>query len=111
MTQLKVLHTHHYHLTAAQCNAQSELAPSQLIQQIIEVATEHADILGVGFKDLQRHGNLWVLSRVAFEMKRFPRLLEDYSLTTWIEAATSPNETSRFAAEAAKFSDTRAQYG
>ncbi len=86
MTQLKVLHTHHYHLTAAQCNAQSELAPSQLIQQIIEVATEHADILGVGFKDLQRHGNLWVLSRVAFEMKRFPRLLEDYSLTTWIEA-------------------------
>lgn len=86
MTKLQVLYTHNYHLTAAQCNAQSELAPSQLVQQIIEVATEHADLLGVGFRDLQRNDNLWVLSRVAFEMKRFPHLLEDYSLTTWIEA-------------------------
>lgn len=85
MTQLQVLYSHNYHLTAAQCNAQSELAPSQLVQQIIEVATEHADLLGVGFRDLQKNNNLWVLSRVAFEMKRFPRLLEDYSLTTWIE--------------------------
>lgn len=86
MKPLQVLYTHNYHLTAAQCNAQSELAPSQLVQQIIEVATEHADILGVGFRDLQRAGNLWVLSRVAFEMKRYPRLLESYSLTTWIES-------------------------
>lgn len=86
MTQLPVAHTHHYYLTAAQCNAQRELAPAQLVQQIIEVATEHADALGVGFKDLQRDGNLWVLSRVAFEMKRYPHLLENYSLTTWIES-------------------------
>ena len=82
---LQTLYTKNYRLTAAQCNAQSELAPSQLIQQIIEVATEHADLLGVGFRDLQNHGDLWVLSRVAIEMKRYPRLLEDYTLTTWIE--------------------------
>lgn len=85
MPELQTLYTRSYHLTAAQCNAQSELAPAQLIQQIIEVATDHADLLGVGFKDLQRTGTLWVLSRVAFEMKRYPHLLEDYSLTTWIE--------------------------
>lgn len=85
MKRLQVLYTHDFHLTAAQCNAQSELAPPQLVQQIIEVATEHADLLGVGFRDLQKNNDLWVLSRVAFEMKRFPRLLEDYSLTTWIE--------------------------
>ena len=82
---LQTLYTKNYRLTAAQCNAQSELAPSQLIQQIIEVATEHADLLGVGFRDLRKHGDLWVLSRVAIEMKRYPRLLEDYTLTTWIE--------------------------
>lgn len=86
MTDLITLYTTHYHLTAAQCNAQRELAPAQLVQQIIEVATEHADALGVGFKDLQANGNLWVLSRVAIEMKRYPRLLEDYSLITWIES-------------------------
>lgn len=86
MTDLPVLYTHSYYLTAAQCNAQRELAPAQLVQQIIEVATEHADALGVGFKDLQRGGCLWVLSRVAIEMKRYPHLLENYSLTTWIES-------------------------
>ncbi len=84
-TQLKVLHSHDYCLSAAQCNAQRELAPAQLIQQIIEVATEHADILGVGFKHLQKDGNLWVLSRIAIDLKRYPRMLENYSLTTWIE--------------------------
>lgn len=78
-------YTHCYSLTAAQCNAQGELAPAQLVQQIIEVATEHADALGVGFVRLAQDGNLWVLSRIAIQMKRYPRLGIDYSLTTWIE--------------------------
>ena len=79
------LYTRSYCLTAAQCNAQSELAPAQLVQQIIEVATDHADMLGVGFKDLEKTGTLWVLSRVAIEMESYPRLMDNYSLSTWIE--------------------------
>lgn len=82
---LTKLYTRTYNLTAAQCNAQGELAPAQLVQQIIEVATDHADMLGVGFRDLQRLGILWVLSRVAIEMNRYPHLLEQYTLSTWIE--------------------------
>lgn len=80
------IHTHRYLLTAAQCNAQSELSPAMLVQHVIEVATEHADALGVGFKQLEADGNLWVLSRIAFEVKRYPRLLEEYSLSTWVES-------------------------
>lgn len=86
MTERQKIYTHHYLLTAAQCNAQSEMAPAQLVQHIIEVSTEHADALGVGFENLAEDGNLWVLSRIAFEMKRFPRLLEEYSLSTWVES-------------------------
>lgn len=77
--------TQTYRLSAAQCNAQRELAPAQLVQQIIETATLHADALGVGFRELQRSGTLWVLSRCAFEMKRYPKVFETYSLITWIE--------------------------
>lgn len=80
------IYVHEYSLTAAQCNAQRELAPAMLVQHIIEVCTEHADALGVGFKQLAANGTLWVLSRIAFEMKRYPRLLENYSLVTWVEA-------------------------
>lgn len=85
MENLPILYKQHYRLTAAQCNAQMELAPAQLVQQIIEVATLHADALGVGFKRLAEDGNLWVLTRVALEMKRYPRLPEEYELITWIE--------------------------
>lgn len=85
MTQERSLHTHEYNLLAPQCNAQHELAPPQLIQQIIDVATEHADKLGVGFRELQSNDNSWVLSRVTFELNRFPRMFETYTLTTWIE--------------------------
>ena len=84
MNQLKE-YTHDYALSAALCNAQGELAPAQLVQEILEVATEHADALGVGFDRLAEDGNLWVLSRIAIEMNRYPRLHERYALTTWIE--------------------------
>ncbi len=94
------IYTHAFRLTAAQCNAQRELAPAMLIQQIIEVATEHADLLGVGFKRLQEDGNLWVLSRIAIDIHRYPRLLERYSLKT--TTATSPNATSSCAAKTAR---------
>ena len=83
-TPLKI-YSHSYRLIAAQCNAQRELAPAALIQQIIEVATEHADLLGIGFKRLQDDGNLWVLSRITVELKRYPKLLEEYTLSTWVE--------------------------
>lgn len=84
-TKLIKIHQHTFDLTAAQCNAQRELSPAGLVQQIIELATEHADILGCGFERLQHDGMLWVLSRLAFEMKRMPRLGDKYTISTWIE--------------------------
>ena len=59
MTDTVKVYTHNFLLTAAQCNAQRELAPAMLVQQIIEVSTEHADAIGVGFKNLAADGNLW----------------------------------------------------
>lgn len=78
-------YTHRYFLTAAQCNPQKEIALPALVQHIIEVATEHADILGVGYSRLKEDHNLWVLSRIAIDMDHYPRMHEHYSLTTWIE--------------------------
>lgn len=73
-------------LTAAQCNAQRELAPAQLVQQLIEAATCHADSLDFGFRRLQSLGILWVLSRISFKMDRYPQVFETYSITTWVES-------------------------
>ena len=45
-------YTHSYYLTAARCNAQSELSVAKLAQQVIETATTHANNLGVGYERL-----------------------------------------------------------
>jgi hypothetical protein len=49
-------YTHSYYLTAARCNAQSELSVAKLAQQVIETATTHANNLGVGYERLIRDG-------------------------------------------------------
>lgn len=72
-------------LTAAGCNAQMELPLQNLVRDIIDAATAHANLLGVGYDRLIAEGNAWVLSRLAIEMKRYPRVGEEYALTTWIE--------------------------
>lgn len=74
MTQIE--YTHEYFLTAAQCNPQKELPVGTLVQEIIEVATEHANLIGVGATPLGEHNATWVLSRIAFEMSRYPSMEE-----------------------------------
>lgn len=78
-------YTHKYFLTAGECNAQQQMPITLIAQRVIEVATEHANILGVGYADLIKSKEGWVLSRLTIEMTRYPGINEEYSLTTWIE--------------------------
>lgn len=80
-----VEHTHTYRLTAGESGAEATMPVTLLLERIIEVATEHANSLDIGYDRLNKRGVAWVLSRVSFEMKRYPRINENYSLTTWIE--------------------------
>lgn len=74
-----------YRMTAAGASAQGTLPLSTLVADVIQVATDHANALGVGYSRLIEDGNSWVLSRLTIEVDRMPRIHEDYSLTTWIE--------------------------
>lgn len=76
---------HDYFLTAGECNAEQEMPLTLIAQRVIEVATEHANILGVGYADLIKDNEAWVLSRLTIEMIRYPRVNENYTFTTWIE--------------------------
>ena len=74
-----------YYLAAGECNPQGEMPLTLLMTRIIEVATFHANSWGVGYARLIQDNHVWVLSRVTIEMKAYPRVNENYSLTTWIE--------------------------
>lgn len=74
-----------YYVTPGLCNARRELPLPRLVSDIIEIATDHANRLGIGFRYMTPKGLGWVLSRLSVEMRRYPRFNEHYILTTWVE--------------------------
>lgn len=87
--------------SAAECNAQSEMSLPTLTQRLIDVATAHANALGVGYADLVKDNMGWVLSRISLEMTRMPGINETYSITTWVEGLNR-----RFSARNFQISDS-----
>ena len=74
-----------YYLAAGECNPQGEMPLTLLMTRIIEVATFHANSWGAGYARLIRDNQVWVLSRVTIELEAYPKINENYTLTTWIE--------------------------
>lgn len=77
--------TRSFYLSAAECNAQQEMSLPLLAQKLIDVATEHANILGIGNPNMPNPDMGWVLSRLTVEMNRYPHENTNYSITTWVE--------------------------
>lgn len=82
---IELTYSHTYSLSGGECDATSHMPATLLTERIIEVATEHADSLGLGFADLQPRGLAWVLSRVTIEMASWPKVGDTYTITTWVE--------------------------
>ncbi len=79
-------HKHTYFLTPGECTPQGEIPITLILTRIIEVATEHANIWGVGYSTLIKDNQSWVLSRVSIEMTSYPKVNKKYTFITWIES-------------------------
>lgn len=77
--------TRTYFLSAGETDAEGCMPMARIFERVIEVATDHANILNIGYAKLIESGIGWVLTRMSVEMLRYPRINETYSLTTWIE--------------------------
>lgn len=75
-----------YFLSAGETNAESELSLTQLTSRIIDIATAHANSLGIGNPDMPGNSAGWVLSRLTIQMDSYPEVNTRYILTTWIES-------------------------
>lgn len=73
----------------SECNANKQLPLTLLVSQLIDLATDHANNLGIGFIKLEAVGLGWVLSRLSLSMNRWPKNGESYILSTWIEQFNS----------------------
>lgn len=72
--------------SANESNPEQELAISVLVSNMIEIATGHANALGIGNPAMADLGAGWVLSRIAIEMKGYPKCNTEYRITTWVES-------------------------
>lgn len=77
--------TQTFFLSAGETDAEGYISLPLLVSKIIDIATAHANSLGIGNPSMQGLGCGWVLSRLTLEMTSYPRVNGDYSITTWIE--------------------------
>lgn len=62
-------------------------------------ASEHANLGGVGFKDLQEYNHSWVLSRMRIEIDELPSWLNKIEVNTWVEELRGAKSTRNFTIE------------
>ena len=73
-------------LTAGETDSRG-LMPVQLIaSRVIEAATDHSNLLGIGYADLAKLNLRWVLVRLSIEVDRSLAINESYKIATWIES-------------------------
>lgn len=75
-----------YYLAAGEGTPERTMPVGLLFARCIEVATDHANLLGVGFDNLIRHGQSWVLSRMVVEMTAYPKVDSEYTVETWVHS-------------------------
>ena len=74
-----------YFLSASDANAEGELSWTSLTASIIDIATDHANSLGIGNPSMVEMNAGWILSRLTIDMQESPKVNSHYVLKTWIE--------------------------
>ncbi len=78
--------TRTWFLPAGDTDAEGCIPSALVARRLIELATEHANALGIGYAALKEKGIGWVLSRMSIEMYHMPVINAFYTLRTWIES-------------------------
>ncbi len=79
------LYRQSWFLTAGETDARSRMPVTLIAARAIEIATNHANSLDIGYSDLAEHRLGWVLARLTIDVVRYLRINERYSMETWIE--------------------------
>lgn len=74
-----------FFVSAGESDAEQELSIPVLISKIIEIATAHATLLGIGNQFMKEINGGWVLARVTLEFESYPKSNENVRMVTWIE--------------------------
>lgn len=82
---MSAIHQGEFFLSAGDCNAEGRLSLTALATKLIEIATDHANLLGIGNPQMAHLNAGWILSRLTVGMMKYPLVNSHYVLKTWIE--------------------------
>lgn len=74
-----------FFLSAGDANAEGRLSLTVLATKIIDIATQHANNLGIGNPSMAHLNAGWILSRLTIGMNKYPKVNSHYVIKTWIE--------------------------
>lgn len=83
--RLETIYSERFWVSAGDTDPQQRLSLPTLTAKIIDVATIHANRLGIGNPDMPSPSMGWVLSRLTIDMTRYPAINSYFRLSTWIE--------------------------
>lgn len=84
---MTLIYEEEYYLSAGETNAEQELSLPVLVTKLIDIATAHANHLGIGNPSMTGINGGWVLSRLTVEMHRYPKANDNFRIATWIESS------------------------
>lgn len=83
---MEPIYSESYFLSAGETNAEQEMALPLLVTKLIDIATAHANSLGIGNPAMTHLNAGWVLSRLTIDMDCYPKVNDTYTISTWIES-------------------------
>lgn len=98
---MEKIYSESFFLSAGESNAEQELALPLLVSKLIDIATAHANSLGLGNPSMENVHGGWVLSRLTIEMKSYPKVNSTYTVSTWVECTNRHFSTRAFKISAA----------
>lgn len=83
---MEKIYSETFFLSAGESNAEQEMALPLLVSKLIDIATAHANSLGLGNPSMENVRGGWVLSRLTIEMESYPKVNSTYTISTWVES-------------------------
>ncbi len=80
----KSIGTEQFKIASYQMDEKGNATLTSLAGLFQEMAGNHADANGFGFKKMIKNGHFWVLTRLKIEIQKFPVWGEEVNLSTWV---------------------------
>lgn len=80
---METIYSRKQRIGTSMCDAGGRLSWAETFALFQDIASEHAEEIGVGFADMQRRGAFWMTVRTRVRFHRRPRLMELVEARTW----------------------------